>query len=335
MNQLHYAETGNISSSGDQAGATSGCGRDGPPPPPKVSTENPANVSIVNKYNSFNLANVTPPVAPKWKQTDTLLDEFRKFWHSCQRIFDGLMITLLVAKWKQICYWYGQVLMERTSMTVSIFYHIRNMMSTMCFSGSRNSVNQFATSGPQDLSSPKFPNTTELLIHFIIGLSNCHDCEFSDPHECLIDAIIFGTNCVKAQDKLLQTPKTLSLQQCLTACHHYESLKLHIQQIRPDKHVEFLRRHDPTKRKARKQWQSSLNRPQSWSRRNQTGQQTCSLQGKMLPSNKCIGCGHDQHNDHKCECPASRQTCRKCSRLEPLYKSVWGCACKEKTRQSG
>ena len=66
-------------------------------------------------------------------------------------------------------------------------------------------------------------------------------CEFSDPHDCLIDAIIFGTNCIKAQDKLLQTPKTLNLQQCLTVCRHYECLKLHIQQIRPDKHVKFLR----------------------------------------------------------------------------------------------
>ena len=46
---------------------------------PKRSTENPANVSIVNEYNSFKLTNVIPPVAPKWKQRDTLLNEFRKF----------------------------------------------------------------------------------------------------------------------------------------------------------------------------------------------------------------------------------------------------------------
>ena len=43
-------------------------------------------------------------------------------------------------------------------------------------------------------------------------------CEFSNIDERLIDAIIFGTNCTKAQDKLLQTPKTLSLQQCLSVC---------------------------------------------------------------------------------------------------------------------
>ena len=80
-------------------------------------------------------------------------------------------------------------------------------------------------------------------------LKLAHQCEFSDPDERMIDAIIFGTNFIKAQDKLLQTPKMLSLQQCLTVCHHYESLKLHIQQIRPDKHVEFLRRCHPTKKK--------------------------------------------------------------------------------------
>ena len=52
--------------------------------------------------------------------------------------------------------------------------------------------------------------------------------EFLDMDDRIIDAIIFGTNCMKAQDKLLQTPKTLSLQQCLSVVGHYESLKLHI-----------------------------------------------------------------------------------------------------------
>ena len=53
--------------------------------------------------------------------------------------------------------------------------------------------------------------------------------------------------CVKAQDKLLQTPNTLNLQQCLTVCRHYESLSLHIQQIQSgaDKQVEILQKHHP------------------------------------------------------------------------------------------
>ena len=76
---------------------------------------------------------------------------------------------------------------------------------------------------------------------------------------CIIDTIIFVTNCVKAQDKLLQTPKTLSLQ-CLSVVRHYESLKLHIQQIRPDKSIEYLRQHHPSKKKGSgKRTQSSFN----------------------------------------------------------------------------
>ena len=72
-------------------------------------------------------------------------------------------------------------------------------------------------------------------------LSTAEQCEFPDMDDHIIDAIIFGTNCVKAQDKLLQTPKTLSLQQCFSVVRDYESLKMHIQQIRPDKIIDYLR----------------------------------------------------------------------------------------------
>ena len=71
-----------------------------PPPPPTNRQDNPANIQIVNEYNSFNLANITPPVAPRWKQTDTLLDEFCKFKHSCIRIFDGPMCHITSGKVK-------------------------------------------------------------------------------------------------------------------------------------------------------------------------------------------------------------------------------------------
>ena len=76
-------------------------------------------------------------------------------------------------------------------------------------------------------------------------------CEFSNIDERLIEAIIFGTNCTKAQDKLLQTPKTLSLQQCLSVCRHYESLRLHIQHIRPDKSIDYLKKHHQCPRKTK------------------------------------------------------------------------------------
>ena len=43
---------------------------------------------------------MTPPIAPKWKMSDTLLDDFHKFKHSCQCIFDGPMCQISSGKVK-------------------------------------------------------------------------------------------------------------------------------------------------------------------------------------------------------------------------------------------
>ena len=40
-------------------------------------------------YASFNLQNINASVPPKWKHNDHILEEYKKFCHSCQRIFDG------------------------------------------------------------------------------------------------------------------------------------------------------------------------------------------------------------------------------------------------------
>ena len=82
MNQLHDVEAGMFNehgATGHQAGA--------PPPPPQPAHPptrppgpvEPANVNTLSEYNSFNLVNVTPPVAPKWKTSETLLDDLHKF----------------------------------------------------------------------------------------------------------------------------------------------------------------------------------------------------------------------------------------------------------------
>ena len=74
MNQLNDAEAGNIGNVIPEQGAIGGQIDPLPPqasaqPPPPASPppprQDPANVNIVNEYNSFNLANVTPPIAPK------------------------------------------------------------------------------------------------------------------------------------------------------------------------------------------------------------------------------------------------------------------------------
>ena len=74
-------------------------------------------------------------------------------------------------------------------------------------------------------------------------------CQFEPAEEKsrLIDAIIYGTTITKAQEKLLQTPITLTLDQCLSICRHYESLKYHLEMIKP-KSVEYLqKRHNKSK----------------------------------------------------------------------------------------
>ena len=78
--------------------------------PPPLNPTNPANFQIVNEYNSFNLANITPPIAPKWRQPDNLLDELRKFKHSCPHIFDGPMCHIISGKVKtsMLLIWAGQ-----------------------------------------------------------------------------------------------------------------------------------------------------------------------------------------------------------------------------------
>ena len=63
----------------------------------------------------------------------------------------------------------------------------------------------------------------------------------------LIDAVIYSTSITKAQEKLLQTQKTVTLEQCLGICRHYESLKFHLETIKP-KSIEYLqKRHNKPK----------------------------------------------------------------------------------------
>ena len=152
-------------------------------------------------------------------------------------------------------------------------------------------------------------------------LKLARQCDFSDINERLIDAIIFGTSCIKAQDKLLQTPKTLSLQQCLTVCRHYESLILHIQQIRPDKHVEYLKKcHQKSKQKAKPQHHSrSKSQGRKPNQRDDTQFQFQSEQSHY----KCRGCGKAPHKNWRKQCTAWGHFCKKCHRYNH-YESVCG-----------
>ena len=73
-------------------------------------------------------------------------------------------------------------------------------------------------------------------------------CQFEPAEKSrLIDAIIYGTSLTKAQEKLLQTPITLTLDLCLAICRHYESLKYHLEMIKLKTVKYFQKRHNKSK----------------------------------------------------------------------------------------
>ena len=129
MNQLHDAEAGSIV---PEQGKISAIGGEPLPPPPSTVSasvrQDPTKVNTVNEYNSFNLVNVTPPIAPKWKTSETLLDDICKYRWSCQRIIDGPMCHITSGEVK-----------------ISTSCLIRSMTLTMCSGGLRNFVSQYAT----------------------------------------------------------------------------------------------------------------------------------------------------------------------------------------------
>ena len=76
-------------------------------------------------YASFNLQNINAPVPPKWKHNDHILEEYKKFHHSCQCIFDGPMAHVMNGKVK--INMFGVDLMEKIYIVISIWMTMRNM----------------------------------------------------------------------------------------------------------------------------------------------------------------------------------------------------------------
>ena len=165
INQLNDVDMGHLSIANeteDAQGAVDGLPPPTPPPQPWQDQ-----VHIVNEYNSFNLANITPPIAPKWKQPDNLLEEFHKFKHSCMRIFDRPGVTSPVAKWKQICYWFGLILTVRIYMIALICNQTKPMMLTMSYWDLKNSVSQSVILGQPNKSSLRSPTARQSHRHLL------------------------------------------------------------------------------------------------------------------------------------------------------------------------
>ena len=114
-------------------------------------------------------------------------------------------------------------------------------------------------------------------------------------------------------------PKTLNLQQCLTVCRHYESLKLHIEQIRPNKSVDYLKWcHNKKKGHSSQSTLSGQNSNKGSSQSNTRSGQWYSRSSYQstnqsnLMSQQCYYCGLPRVKNHMC--PAWGQTCNKCGR---------------------
>ena len=147
-------------------------------------------------------------------------------------------------------------------------------------------------------------------------------CQFEPVEEKsrLTDAIIYGASITKAQEKLLQTPITLTLDQCLGICRHYESLKYHLETIK-HKTVEYLQKRHKSKGHGHGQgspsYQSTPKPSLGRGRSNSTpGRSECSNCGKVHQGNVC---------------PARRSVCYGCNK-RGHFKTM--CHSFKKTSQS-
>ena len=122
----------------------------------------------------------------------------------------------------------------------------------------------------------------------------------------MIDAIIYGMSIVKAQEKLLQTPKLLMLDQYLSICRHYKNLKLHLDTIKP-KSVEYLqKRHNKPKGcrcgRTKPNFQPKSPGADTQSSGHKSGKLTW----------KCYYCGSNTRHFFRSKCPARKNLCKKC-----------------------
>ena len=257
-------------------------------------------------YSSFNLQNINALVPPKWKNNVHILEEYKKFCHCCQRIFDGPMAHVTSGKVKTNLFliWCGpdeedihdyfeleedkmygiDYIMEQFELYCELIYN---------FHAARYEFHQVFQ---------RENERTNAFYHRIQEL--CVQCQFSDDEECLVDAIIYSTKVHKAREKLLQMPKHLTLHDCLKICCHYESLQYHLNAVKPtEKPVESITKHHFN----RGGMQPSTKK-------------TCVFRGQpnakpVNSTNNTVQCSNCGTTHPKNQCLAYQVTCFKCNRI--------------------
>nr|XP_022311305.1 uncharacterized protein K02A2.6-like [Crassostrea virginica] len=153
------------------------------------------------------------------------------------------------------------------------------------------------------------------------------DCEYTDPDDVLIDAIIAGVRHVKVQERLLDQGSDLTLANALSIGRQYENSQLQLKLIRvvEDQASAHQVSHVYAAQKIYKQKPHHTNKKhkkQPYKQRTRT--ETCRTRTQT-----CSRCGLDPVEGHakSGQCPAIGSTCKYCHR-----KDHWIAACRKRTK---
>ena len=245
-----------------------------------------------------------PPQPPKWKQVDHLYEDFKKFKRSCTHVFDGPMAHVSdKVKVNMLLLWCGpdgEDIYEGFNLDIHQQYDSELIWSL--FDKHCEPICNFCAARWKFCTVAQAPSETlDTFYNRILKLAK--QCQFEPVEERsrLIDAVIYGTTITKAREKLLQTPIILTLDQCLSICRHYESLKYHLEMIKP-RSVEYLqKRHNKSKcRGCGGNLSQSTPKPGTGRGR-----------GTPTSGSKCSSCGR-VHGENVC--PARNSVCYSCNK---------------------
>ena len=167
----------------------------------------------MNEYNSFNLANVTPPVALKWKNNEFILDEYHKFQLFLQ---DDIWQTHgSHYQWES----QDQYVLDLGRSRSRTYHDIYNNFN---LTTAQHHDIDYVMQWFEEFCAPicnfwaarfrfskVYQKQGEMTIDTFYNriLKICKQCEFSDPDERLIDAIIFGMSIVKGTRQVIADAK--------------------------------------------------------------------------------------------------------------------------------
>ena len=121
-------------------------------------------------------------------------------------------------------------------------------------------------------------------------------------------------------------PVTLTLQQTLTVCRHFESLKMHIKQIRCTKSINYLQKIQQKSKK--KSDQADWGQPKG----KQSFLPKTNPNPNQVQQNKCPRCGHNFHYGSE-RCPASNVECHFCHKTGHFSNLCYKCHWQQQQQQ--